>query len=66
MSERFTAAKKLAVIQAVKDAPENTDAILASRDISHEEFDEWLRFYGIAGFRGLRVTRMQELRRGAA
>ena len=53
---RWTAARKSLVIRAVMFGLISTDEAIEHYDLTHDEFQEWLRSYADYGRNGLKVT----------
>ena len=53
---RWTAARKSTVIRAVMFGLISTDEAIGRYDLTHDEFQEWLRSYADYGRNGLKVT----------
>lgn len=53
---RWTAARKSTVIRAVMFGLISTDEAIGRYELTHDEFQEWLRSYADYGCNGLKVT----------
>ena len=58
---RWTAARKSTVIRAVMFGLICTDEAIGRYDLTHDEFQEWLRSYADHGRNGLKVTRKNHI-----
>ena len=57
---RWTAARKSLVIRAVMFELISTDEAIERYDLTHDEFQEWLRSYADYGRNGLKVTHKKQ------
>jgi Protein of unknown function (DUF1153) len=61
-TNRWTAKRKLAVLEAIKTGTISLEEAGSRYALSEEELDSWSRMAGLFGPLGLRTTKLQEYR----